>query len=173
MVTRKHFNIVTRTLHVMCTRFGENVRKLDVRQTCLWINYIEINNKVQLFTRIHRFHCLLTAQHASSNTPPIIRSSKNVTAAPGLTHVRGHRSLTDRRPRTCVRPGAAVTIFELLMMGGLPIEACWAINNHWNGEFWWTVASFWLFLYNLYYDARIHDTSSVYGSWAFLHFLCV
>jgi len=27
----------------------------------------------------------------------------------------------------------------------------------WNNKFWYTVASCWLFLYKLYYDARIHE----------------
>ena len=37
------------------------------------------------------------------------------------------------------------------------LETCWAIKKHWNNKFYYTVASSWLFLYDLYYDARIHE----------------
>jgi hypothetical protein len=36
-------------------------------------------------------------------------------------------------------------------------ETCWAAKKHWNNKFYYTVASCWLFLYNLYYDARNHE----------------
>jgi len=37
------------------------------------------------------------------------------------------------------------------------LETCWAIKKHWNNKFYYTVASCWLFLYDLYYNARIHE----------------
>jgi len=42
-------------------------------------------------------------------------------------------------------------------MSGVSLEPCWAIKKHWNNKFYYTVASCWLFLYDLYYDARIHE----------------
>ena len=36
---------------------------------------------------------------------------------------------------------AAITIFELLMMGGVSLETCWTIKKHWNNKFYYTVAS--------------------------------
>jgi len=39
------------------------------------------------------FQCFLTAQHVSGDTPPIIRSSKTVTAVSGFTYVFGRQLL--------------------------------------------------------------------------------
>jgi hypothetical protein len=75
------------------------------------------------------------AQHVSGDTPPIIRSSKTVIAASGF-YIRfclpaaamaklrwlSHRS--GRQPKTYVKPEAAITVFELLMMGGVWPETC-------------------------------------------------
>jgi len=47
--------------------------------------------------------------------------------------------------------------FRLLMMGGVSPETCWASYKHGIIKFWYTVASRWIFLYELYYDARIHE----------------
>jgi len=66
-----------------------------------------------------------------------------------------HRS--GRLPQTYVKSEAAITVFELLMMGGLSPETCWEIKKLWNNKFYYTVASCWLFLYDLYHDARIHE----------------
>ena len=62
-----------------------------------------------------------------------------------------------RQPQTYVKPEAAITVFELLMLGGLSLETCWAIKKHWNSKFYYTFASCWLFIYDLYYDARTHE----------------
>ena len=35
---------------------------------------------------------------------------------------------------------------ELLMMSGMPLETCWAVNELWNNKFYYKVASCWLFL---------------------------
>jgi len=43
------------------------------------------------------------------------------------------------------------------MMGGVSPETCWAIKKQWNNKFYYTVASCWLFPYDLYYDKRIHE----------------
>jgi hypothetical protein len=42
------------------------------------------------------------------------------------------------------------------MMSGVSLETCWKIKKHWNSKFYYTVASCLLFLYDVYYDARIH-----------------
>jgi len=54
-----------------------------------------------------------------------------------------------RQPQTYVKPEAAITVFELLLMSGVPLETRWAIKKHWNNKFYYTVASCWLFLYDL------------------------
>jgi hypothetical protein len=69
-----------------------------------------------------RIYCFLIAQHISGDTPPIIRSSKTVIAASGFTYGFGYRS--GRQPISYVKPEAAITVFELLMMGGVSPETC-------------------------------------------------
>ena len=90
-------------------------------------------------------------------------SSKTVIASFGFTYVFGccplrwlsHRS--GRQPKTYVKPEAAITVFELMMMDGVSPETCWAIKKHWNNKFYYTVASCCFFLWDLYYCARIHE----------------
>jgi hypothetical protein len=43
-----------------------------------------------------------------------------------------------------VKPEAAITVFELLMMRGLSPETR-AIKEHWNNKFYYTVATCWFF----------------------------
>jgi len=62
-----------------------------------------------------------------------------------------------RQPQTYVKTEAEITVFELLMMRSVSLETFWAIKKHWNNKFYYTVASCWLFLYDLYYDTRIHE----------------
>ena len=102
-------------------------------------------------------------QHVSGDIPPIIKSSKTVIAASGFTHVFGCRPLrwlshcSNRQPLTCVKPEAAITVFELLLVGGVSPETCWAVKKHWNNKFYCMVASCWFFLQDLCYYARIHE----------------
>jgi len=101
---------------------------------------------------------------------------KTLIAASGFTYVFGCRPLrwlshcSGRQPKTYVKPEAAITVFELLMMGGVSPETCWAVKKHWNNKFYYAVASCWFFLWVLYYDVRIreHQTRtllSVMWSW--------
>ena len=79
---------------------------------------------------------------------------KTALTASGFPHVGGcwpmrwlsHR--IGRQPKTYVKPEAANKVFELLMMGGVSPETCWAIKKHWNKKFYYTVASWWLFLWD-------------------------
>jgi hypothetical protein len=43
------------------------------------------------------------------------------------------------------------------MMGGVSPETCWASYKYGIIKFLYIVASYWIFLYELYYDARIHE----------------
>jgi len=43
------------------------------------------------------------------------------------------------------------------MMGGVSPETCRALYKYGIIKFWRIVASSWIFLYELYYDARIHE----------------
>jgi Cys-tRNA synthase (O-phospho-L-seryl-tRNA:Cys-tRNA synthase) len=78
---------------------------------------------------------------------------KTVIAASGFTYGFGcrlplrwlsHRSV--QQPKTYEKPEAAITVFELLMMGCVSPETCRAIKKHWNNKFYYTVSSSWFFL---------------------------
>jgi hypothetical protein len=43
------------------------------------------------------------------------------------------------------------------MMGGMLPETCWASYKYGIIKFWYIVASCWIFLYELYYNVRIHE----------------
>jgi hypothetical protein len=48
------------------------------------------------------------------------------------------------------------------MMGGVLPETCWAINQHWNNKFYYTVASCWFFLWYLYFIRSEHSVLYTY-----------
>jgi hypothetical protein len=52
--------------------------------------------------------------------------------------------------------------FRLLMMGGVSPETCWASYKFGIIQFWYIVTSCWIFLYELYYDARIHEHQTIH-----------
>ena len=58
--------------------------------------------------------------------------------------------------------------FRLLMMDGLLPETCWALYKYGIIKFWYIAASCWILLYELYYDARIHEHQVSF----FLVFMC-
>jgi hypothetical protein len=49
---------------------------------------------------------------------------------------------------TCVCNQRLQIQLELLMMSGVPLETCWAVNERWNNKFCYKVAFCWLFLRN-------------------------
>jgi hypothetical protein len=80
------------------------------------------------------------------------------------TYVHKYMSEPSRRPATknvCKTRGCNYR-FELLMMGGVSPETCWAIKKHWNNKFYYTVASCWFFLWELHYDAQIYEHQGHY-----------
>jgi hypothetical protein len=56
-----------------------------------------------------------------------------------------------------IKPEAAITVSELLMMRDVSLETYWAIKKHRNNKFYYTVTSCWFFPYDLYCDTRIHE----------------
>jgi hypothetical protein len=70
-----------------------------------------------------------------------------------------------QRPATkkYVKPEAAITVFELLMMGGVLPGTCWAIKKHWNNKFYYTVASCCFFLRDLSVEL-VHIRQRTYSS---------
>jgi hypothetical protein len=65
--------------------------------------------------------------------------------------LRNYSHRSGRQPKIYVKSEAAITVLELLMMGSVSPETCWEIKKHWNNKFYYTVASCWLFLWNLYF----------------------
>jgi hypothetical protein len=68
------------------------------------------------------------------------------------------------QPKKYVKPEAAITVFELLTMGGVSPETCWAIKKHWNNKFYYTVASCWFFLWD-YLRCTDHEHQVILDSW--------
>jgi len=79
----------------------------------------------------------------------------------GFTYVFGCWPLRwpSQRPATknVCKTRACNSSFELLMMGGVSSETCWAFKKHLTNKCYYTVASCWFFLWDLYYDAWIHE----------------
>ena len=97
-------------------------------------------------TRCHRvvefiIPMFLNCSTCLGDTPPIIRSSKTVIAASVFTYVFGCRPL------------------RWLSRNSVPTqpETCWTVTKHWNNKFYYMAASCWFFLWDLYYDTRIHE----------------
>ena len=112
---------------------------------------VEITIKMQPCNRIHystvywRLNMFRAAYCSSSE-------ALTVFAASGLhTYVVTGRSQvwvgTDsgRSPHAYVNQRLQIQL-ELLMMSGMPLETCWAFNERWDNEFYYKVASCWLFL---------------------------
>jgi hypothetical protein len=62
--------------------------------------------------------------------------------------------------------------FRLLMMGGVSPETCWASYKYRIIKFWYFVASCWIFLYEFYYDARIHKRHKMCRLWRISNKTC-
>jgi len=73
----------------------------------------------------------LNCSPVSEDTPPTIRSSKTVIATSGFTYAFGCRPLrcSGRQPKTHVKPEVAITVFELLMVGGVSSETVEQLRN--------------------------------------------
>jgi len=113
---------------------------------------------------------LYEAQHVSGDTPPIIRSLKlhwqplvfHTWRVVGRVVGQAHCDW-QRPPTTCPttfhvwKPIGCQCSFRLLMMGGVSPETCWALSKYGLIKVWYIVASCWIFLYEFYYDARIHQ----------------
>jgi len=116
---------------------------------------------------------LYEAQHVSGDTPHIIRSLKphwqplvfctwevvgRVVGGRCQAQCAWQRPPTTR-PTTSNgwKPRGCQCSFRPLMMGGVSPETCWASYKYGIIKFWYTVASCWIYLHELYYDARIHE----------------
>ena len=116
---------------------------------------------------------LSEAQHVSGDTPSIIRSLKlhwqplvfhtwkgvgRVVGGPCQAQCAWQCPPTTRSaPLQLWKTRGCQCSFRLLMMGGVSPETCWASYKYGIIKCWYIVASCWIFLYELYYDARIHE----------------
>jgi len=110
---------------------------------------------------------LYKAQHISGDTPPIIRSLKlhwqplvfHTWKVVGWLSGCAWQCPPTTHPTTfhVWKTRGCPCSFRLLMMGGLSPETCWALYKYGIMKFWYIVASCWIFLYESYYDARIHE----------------
>jgi len=108
-------------------------------------------------------------QHVAADTPPIIRSLKlhwqplvfhmwKVVGRVAGEHCQAHCAWPATCPTAfhiCKTRGCQCS-FRLLMMDGVSPKTCWASRKCGIIKLWYIVASCWIFLYELYYDARIH-----------------
>ena len=100
---------------------------------------------------------------------------KTIIAASGFTYVFGCRQLQRPATKNVCKPRGCNYSFEFLMMGGLSPETCWTIKKHRNNKFYYTVASCWFFLWDLFFFSRLNPTSwyhkfyyTVASCWFFL-----
>ena len=83
--------------------------------------------------------------------------------AVGLDHSQQRYKVSTTRPTTfhvCKTRGYQCS-FRLLMMGGVSPETCWASYKYGIIKVWYIVACCWIFLYEFYYDARIHERQAL------------
>ena len=135
-----------------------------------FIIHKEKSNKMQRCIKILLFHIYMKLNMFRA-TPSIIRSLKlHWQSLVFHTWKVVGRVVGGQRPPTS-RPTAfhvwktrdCQCSFRLLMMGGVSPETCWASYKYGIIKFWYIVASCWIFLYEFYYDALIHEVKSVFN----------
>ena len=117
---------------------------------------------MQQCIRIFIIPYLYEAQHVPGDTPPIIRSLK-LHRQPLVFHtgtVCAWQRLPTTRPTTFhvwKTRGCQCSFRLLMMMGGVLPETRWASYKYGIIKFWYSAASCCVFIYGLYYDARIYE----------------
>jgi len=132
-------------------------------------NPTRCNNVSKFYYSIFTWSSTCFGRHAAHHQEP-----KTELAASGFSYMDGCWMCSwwtlsgtvycarQRPPATCpttlhvCKTRGCQCSFRLLMMGGVSPETCWALCKYGIIKFWYIVASCWIFLYELYYDARIH-----------------
>jgi len=108
-------------------------------QPCNRIYYSKIYWRLNMFRAAHR---------PSSGAPNCICSLWYIYTCGDrpLSRLGSHLAWTMAGHHMCIYTRGCKYSLELLMMGGVPLETCWAFNKFWNNKFCYKVASCWLFL---------------------------
>jgi hypothetical protein len=143
--------------------------KLLIVGPCIIVQFIKknptrCNNVSKFYYSVFIWSSICFGRHTAHHQKP-----KTVLAASGFSYVEGCWTLSGivcawQRPPT-TRPTSfhvwktrgCQCNFRLLMMGGVSPETCWASYNYGIIKVLYIVASCWIFLYELYYDGRIHE----------------
>jgi hypothetical protein len=137
------------------------------KQISVYQQALKIHKKIQDATMYQNFIIpyLYVAQHVSADTPPIIRSLKlhwqtlvfHTWKVGGRCQARLTTSTihtSSNLPR--IKSRGCQSSFRLLILGHVSPETRWATYKYGIIKFLYIVASCWIFLYELYYDARTH-----------------
>jgi len=123
-------------------------------------NPTRCNNVSKFYYSIFIWSLTCFGLHTAHHQEP-----KTALAASSFLYVEGFWTCswwTSNRTKACQ------CSFRLLIMGGVSLETCWASYKYGIIKFWYIVASCWIFLYEMYYDARIHEhqvRGSVFLCW--------
>ena len=133
----------------LCSK--NKLTKLYVHGSVLYhnTNRIQIANKMRPCSRIYYSNVIFNC--STCFEPSQRPATKNVCKTRGCNYsfwapddewcvARNMSHDSCRQPQTYVKPEAAITVFELLMMSGVSLETCWAIKKHLNNKFYYTVA---------------------------------
>jgi len=112
-------------------------------QLCNRIYYSTVHWRLNMFRAAYRSSSgALTVFAASGLHAPVVTDRSRVWVGTGQFPLRLYYG---RSPQAHVNQRLQIQL-ELLMMSDMPLETCWAFNERWNNNFYYKVASCWLFL---------------------------
>jgi hypothetical protein len=115
-------------------------------QPCNRIYYSTVHWRLNMFPATHRSSSgALTIFADSGLHTHVVTGRSQVWVGTGQFPLRLEYG---RSPHAYVNQRLQIQL-ELLMMNGMPLETCWAVNERWNNKFCYMVASCWLFLLSL------------------------
>jgi hypothetical protein len=122
---------------------GEITKKM---QPCNRIYYSTVHWRLNMFQAAHRSSSgALTLFAVSGLHTHVVTGRSQVWVGTGQFPLRIDYG---RSPHAYVNERLQIRL-GLLMMGGMPLETCWAFNERWNNRLYYKVASCWLFQLSL------------------------
>jgi len=124
-------------------------------QPCNRIYYSTVHRQLNMFRAAYRSSSgALTVFATSGLHTHVVTGRSQIWVGTGQFPLR----LDYRRsPHAYVNQRLQIQL-ELLMMSGMPLESCWAVNEWWNNKFFYKVASCWLFLLS---HSTMHGTMNI------------